>query len=86
MVVEHDSRPRLARSLLRNTAKFWGPLAMSAASSDYWDGSPIANALAGVFLFAWALGLAWGGTSAKRALHDRIARTRVVYDLGKAPP
>ncbi|MEC7519714.1 MAG: protein kinase [Myxococcota bacterium] len=79
-VVDPDlERPRFSRALVRNLVKHAGPIAMSVVDpfeAERWH--PFA---ATALFVTWVLTLAVAAGREKRAVHDRVAKTRVVYDM-----
>jgi uncharacterized RDD family membrane protein YckC len=81
VVEAHDERPKFAKVVLRNVAKYWGLIAIELLQElpeARWR-----DFTAGIVALVWIAGFVVAAGSRKLALHDRISRTRVVYALDR---
>jgi uncharacterized RDD family membrane protein YckC len=72
--------PGLKMGLLRMIVKSWGPMVLAASGDALPDSGPLGVAQ-GILFVAWLATSAAVFFGQRRALHDRLAGTRVVYDL-----
>lgn len=83
VVEAHDERPKLLRSLARNGLKYWGGCVVGVVNQELWGVSEaVINGIGLVIVVSWGAGLLLGAGKKKLALHDRLTKTRVIYDLG----
>jgi serine/threonine-protein kinase len=72
--------PGLKLGLLRTIVKSWGPLVLAASGDAFGDSGPL-GVVQGILFVGWLATSAAVFFGQRRALHDRLAGTRVVYDL-----